>query len=232
MEKIRKGRSRGFSLIEVLLALAVLALGILAIVGLLNATFASVSQNLQTSQALAVYNRLDRAFADITEFSDASGNRVYTKESMTKSNFEYVYDLIRGKLGQSWSDALFVVCYNQRINPDDDRAPQLVMNAILADSENSLPSKSELDSLDFEGNVYLVRISVSPNLAGQRVTANSDGEVVDTEYSVGGSLPSSVNNYALAHLPVTIEVYPFAIGVSSQSTTQLPIFTQMLVISR
>ncbi len=227
-------RSRkGFSLVEVLLALAVLGIAILTIVGLLNAAFESVSSNLQTSQALNVYSRVDRAFSNIDEFTDSSGSQVYTQNtSDSKPRFNYVYDLLKTKTGQSWGDALFLVCYNRRLNPEEEQAPQLVMQVILSETESSLPDKSELDALDFEGNVYLVRVFISPQLAGQRTTMNNDGEVLGSTYTVGGALPSTAETYALAYLPVTVEVYPYSVGASQQSESQIPILSQLLVISR
>ncbi len=229
---LRRRSRKGFSLVEVLLALAVLGLAILTIVGLLNAAFESVSQNLQTSQALNVYSRVDRAMQNITEFTDSSGSTKYPQTSLEKTQFEYVYDLVRSKTGQSWSDALFIVCYNRRLNPDDEQAPQLAMQIILAESEADLPTKSDLDNLDFEGNVYLVRVFISPQLSGQRTTMDSNGEMLNTTYSVGGSLPASADTYALAYLPLTVEIYPYSVGASQQSESQIPILSQMLVVPR
>lgn len=224
---------RGFSLVEVLLAVAVLGMAILTIVGLLNAAFESVSQNLRTSQALAVYSRLDGAFGNVREFITENGSAVVSESDLkTKSSFDYVYEWVNGKNGTSWDDALFVVCFSRRVNPDSDEAQQLVMQAIKADSATSLPAKDALDSLDFDGNVYLARIFVSRELEGQRVEMNSRGEVLARTHTQGGSLPSSPDSYALAYLPVTVEIYPYVVGRSEQSESQTPILTQMLVISR
>lgn len=229
----RRCSRKGFSLVEVLLALAVLGMAILTIIGLLNATFESVSSNLQTSQALSVYTRLDRAFLNVREFVDTDGKSVISENDLKqKTPFDHVYDWVKDKTGSSWDDALFVVCFNRRINPDEDLAPQLITQLIKADSSTSLPSKAELDALDFEGNVYLARIFISPQLDGQRIEMNQRGEVQPSTYSAGSSLPGQADSYALAYLPVTVEVYPYAIGATEQSETQVPIFTQMLVISR
>lgn len=230
----QRPRSRkGFSLVEVLLALAVLGMAILTIIGLLNATFESVSSNLQTSQALSVYTRIDRAFSNVREFVDTDGKSVVSENDLKqKTSFDYVYDWIKDKTGSSWNDALFLVCFNRRINPDEDLAPQLITQLIKAESPASLPSKTELDSLDSEGNVYLARVFISPQLDGQRIEMNQRGEVQSSVYSSGSSLPGQADSYALAYLPVTVEVYPYSIGASEQSETQVPIFTQMLVISR
>lgn len=233
----RRGNSsrarKGFSLVEVLLALAVLGMSILTIVGLLNAAFASVASNLQTSQALSVYTRIDRAFSNVRELTDNNGQCCVTEaEAKKKSSFEVVYDWIRDKTGSDWEDAMFLVCYYRRINPEENRAPQLVSQIIRSDSHNSLPTKSDLDNLDFEGNVYLARVFISPQLDGSRVEMNNNGEVLSRVYTQGSALPSSPDSYALAYLPVTVEIYPYIIGASSQPETQTPTFSQMLVISR
>ena len=228
-----RSRRRGFSLVEVLLAVAVLGMAILTIVGLLNAAFESVSSNLRTSQALTVYTRLDGALADVREFISPEGQALVSENDLkTKPSFDYVYEWLNGKNGTSWDDALFVVCFSRRVNPDSDETPQLVMQAIKADSSQSLPTKDDLDSMDFEGNVYLARVFVSPELEGARVEMNSRGEVLSRTHTQGGTLPSSPDAYALAYLPVTVEIYPFAVGSSRQSESQTPILSQMLVISR
>lgn len=229
----RSRRRRGFSLVEVLLAVAVLGMAILTIVGLLNAAFESVSSNLRTSQALTVYTRLDGALADVREFISPEGQAIVSENDLkTKPSFDYVYEWLNGKNGESWDDALFVVCFSRRVNPDSDETPQLVMQAIKADSPQSLPTKDDLDSMDFEGNVYLARIFISPELEGARVEMNSRGEVLSRTHTQGAALPSSPDAYALAYLPVTVEIYPFAVGSSRQSESQTPILSQMLVISR
>jgi prepilin-type N-terminal cleavage/methylation domain-containing protein len=229
-----RNRSRkGFSLVEVLLALAVLGMSILTIVGLLNAAFESVSSNLQTSQALSVYTRIDRAFSNVREFSDSDGKACVTEsECKKKPAFDIVYEWLRDKTGNSWDDALFLVYYQRRLNPDEDRTPQLVAQLIKANSDNDLPSKSDLDELDSEGNVYLARVFISPQLDGARIAMNDRGEALNQTYTQGSSLPASPDGYALAYLPVTIEVYPYIVGASKQSESQTPIFSQMLVISR
>lgn len=234
LSRLRARRSRkGFSLVEVLLALAVLGMAILTILGLLNATFESVSSNLQTSQALSVYTRIDRALSNVREFVNTEGRAIVSEaELKNKPSFDHVYEWLRDKTGSSWDDALFIVCFNRRINPDEDLAPQLLLQAIKADSSTDLPSKADLDALDFQDAVYLARVFISPQLEGQRIEMNERGEVQSRTYTAGGTLPSQPNAYALAYLPVTIEVYPYAIGASEQSETQIPIFSQMLVISR
>ena len=232
-DRARSRRRRGFSLVEVLLAVAVLGMAILTIVGLLNAAFESVSSNLRTSQALTVYTRLDGALADVREFISPEGQALVSENDLkTKPSFDYVYEWLNGKNGTSWDDALFVVCFSRRVNPDSDETPQLVMQAIKADSSQSLPTKDDLDSMDFEGNVYLARVFVSPELEGARVEMNSRGEVLSRTHTQGGTLPSSPDAYARADLPVAVEIYPVAVGSARQSESQTPILSQMLVISR
>ena len=227
-----RARKKGFSLVEVLLALAVLGMAILSILGLLTAAFESVSNNLQTSQALTVYSRVDRAFAKVSEFTGTDGRQIISESELSKPSFDYIYEWIRDKKGTAWDDALFLVCYSRRINPDSDSAPQRVMQVIKSDSKTALPTKSELDDLNYEGNVYLVRAFISPQLDGSRVEMNATGEVQNSLYSVGSPLPASPDSYALAYLPVTVEIYPFTVGVSEQGEDQFPIFSQTIVIQR
>jgi prepilin-type N-terminal cleavage/methylation domain-containing protein len=51
-------RRRGFSLIEVTLAIGILGLAILSLVGILSATFSQVSEIMDTNRALAGVTRL------------------------------------------------------------------------------------------------------------------------------------------------------------------------------
>ena len=51
-------RRRGFSLIEVTLAIGILGLAILSLVGILSATFSQVSEIMETNRALAGVTRL------------------------------------------------------------------------------------------------------------------------------------------------------------------------------
>lgn len=227
-----RSRKRGFSLVEVLLALAVLGMAILTILGLLNAAFDTVSGNLQTSQALTVYGTMDRSLANINEIVDETGRPVVTQSKMDQPKFDYVYDWIKDKNGKSWESAAFFVVFSRRLNDEEDKTPQMVTQAMYCESSNKMPTKDILDNLNQDGNAFLVRVFISPELEGQNVTMDANGEVANNQYSAGTALPASAKLYALPYLPVTIEVYPFAIGASKQAADQIPIFSQMSIIMR
>lgn len=227
----RSRAKRGFSLVEVLLALAVLGMSILTILGLLNAAFDTVGNNIQTSQALTVYETFDRALSNVSEIVDESGRSVYTQDSLTKPKFDCVYDWIKSKTGNSWDSAAFFVVFYRRLN-DDDSTPQMISQVMYCESSNALPSKDVLDSLNQDGNAFLVRAFISPELDGQYVTMDEKGEVAGTRYSVNSQLPADADQYALPYLPVALEIYPYAIGVSKQSEDQTPIFSQLLILQR
>lgn len=227
-----KTRSRkGFSLVEVLLALAVLGIAMLSIMGLLNATFESVARNVMLRRAIAVYTALDRACSAVSTVIRSDGSSFVTDSAMTKTSFEYVYEWVRSKTGKDWDDAVFFVCISRRIAPDEDDTPQHVIQIIKCDSDSSTPTQSELNDLDSEGTAFFMRVYLSPQLEGRYTEMDSDGQVLDTQYSTGGSLPSSADKYALPYLPLTVDVYPFTPG-SASVEDQVPVMTQLLVISR
>lgn len=229
MKKIRS--RKGFSLVEVLLALAVLGIAMLSVMGLLNATFEMVGRNVMTRQAIGVYSCVDRAFASVPVIIDANGTPVVRDAQMAKSSFDYVYEWVSSKTGKNWDDALFLVCVSRRLNPTNDSAPQNVFQVIKCNGPSDAPTQAELTQLNSEGPVYLVRVYVSPQLEGRYVEMDNDGEVLATQYTVGASLPSNVERYALPYLPLTVDIYPYTPGSADQEE-QLPVLTQYLVLSR
>lgn len=227
-----KIRSRkGFSLVEVLLALAVLGIAMLSVMGLLNATFEMVSNNVMTRQALSVYSGVDRAFSSVSSIIRPDGSAYVKDSQMTKSSFDYVYEWVSSKTGKNWNDALFLVCISRRLNPSDDGLPQNVLQVIKCESESAMPTQAELTELNAEGPAYFLRVYVSPQLEGRYVEMNERGEVLASQYSVGSSLPANVDRYALPYLPLTVDVYPYSPG-SEDDENQLPVLTQYMVLSR
>ena len=228
----KKIRSRkGFSLVEVLLALAVLGIAMLSIMGLLNATFESVGRNVMTRQALGVYSCADRALSSVSSVMRTDGSPVISQSTMTKPSFDYVYEWLSSKTGKNWNDALFLVCVSRRINATEDSLPQRVLQIIKCDGPTSAPTQAELTSLDAEGPMYFLRVYLSPQLEGRYVEMDAKGEVLSTQYSVGSSLPGNPERYALPYLPLTVDVYPYSPG-SAETENQIPVLTQFLVLSR
>ncbi len=228
-KKIRS--RRGFSLVEVLLALAVLGIAMLSIMGLLNATFESVGRNVMMRQALGVYSCADRSLSSVSTILRTDGTAVVSQSSMTKPSFDYVYEWLSSKTGKDWNNALFLVCVSRRINATEDSLPQRVLQIIKCDSAAGTPTQADLTALDAEGPTYFLRVYLSPQLEGRYVEMDSKGEVLATQYSVGSSLPSTPDRFALPYLPLTVDVYPYSPG-SAEDETQIPVLTQYLVLSR
>lgn len=228
-KKIRS--RRGFSLVEVLLALAVLGIAMLSIMGLLNATFESVGRNVMMRQALGVYSCADRSLSSVSSILRPDGSAVVNQSSMTKSSFDYVYEWLSSRTGKNWNDALFLVCVSRRINATEDSLPQRVMQIIKCDSAAGTPTQAELTALDAEGPTYFLRVYLSPQLEGRYVEMDSKGEVLATQYTAGSSLPADPDRFALPYLPLTVDVYPYSPG-SAETEAQIPVLTQFLVLSR
>lgn len=231
---VRTRSRRGFSLVEVLLALAVLGIAMLSIMGLLNATFESVGRNVMSRQALGVYSALDRSFSSVSSILKPDGSAVAeasTSSGSEKKSFDYVYDWVRAKTGKDWNDAAFFVCIARRVNPSDDENPQQVSQIIYCENAAGTPTQAELTELDAEGASFFVRVYLSPQLEGRFVEMDADGEVSTTAYVAGSALPASADRFALPYLPLTVEIYPFSPG-SAKTEDQQPVMTQFLVVSR
>lgn len=230
-EKKTASRKKGFSLVEVLLALAVLGVAMLSVMGLMNATFETVSKNVLTRQALGVYSCLDRAFSAVDTVIRPDGSAFVKSGQMTKASFDYVYEWVQDKTGKNWNDALFLVCISRRLNPTDDSLPQNVLQIVKCESASGTPTQSELTELNVEGPAYFMRVYLSPQLEGRYVEMDAKGEVLTTQYTVGSSLPGNVDRYALPYLPLTVDIYPYSAG-SAETEEQVPVLTQFLVVSR
>jgi len=226
---------RGFSLVEVLLALAVLGIAMLSIMGLLNATFESVGRNVMTRQALGVYSALDRAFLATDSILKPDGTSATEQasgsNSSEKKSFDYVYEWTHSKMGKNWNDATFFVCIARRLNPTDDASPQQISQIIYCENAAGTPTQAELTELDSEGAAFFMRVYVSPQLEGRFVEMDSNGEVSAEAYTAGSSLPANAERFALPYLPLTVEIYPFTPG-SATTEDQQPVMTQFLVVPR
>ena len=229
---------RGFSLVEVTLAIGIVGVAILSLVGILGSTFTQVDDIMQTNRALSGVTRLVAALDNPRSIiyhqpADTTGmaaNSTYlhmgmsTKlEPATKpqpaSNFDIAYRLLRG--AKTTNDAVWLYVYERKIVT----ATVDFNGAVYALSSN--PSIMEVASADGNGKNFTamgasarnvigtpmrVRLTLSKLLNGQRVFIDANGEPDPRpayKYVPGMTdLPPEPSDYALAYLPVVAEFFP------------------------
>lgn len=128
---------RGFSLVEVTLAIGIVGIAILSLVGILGSTFQQVDDIMQTNRALSGVTRLIGAldnprsivYLDSTAAS-SSANTVYIHQSATykaivdpapasspATNFDISYRLLKGAVDNSAANAVWLYVYERKVLP-------------------------------------------------------------------------------------------------------------------
>lgn len=199
-------RRTGFSLIEVVLALGVVAVAVLALIGLLGSTFSSAREVALQHKAIDAITVLDgamqtpRSIPNLTGASqnDSDFDRLY--KSLRLNGRQYVDFIVMQKSqpGTVGSGAVAtpaipaVVCINQS-NP--------ALDTVLAgsgDYANSNPN-----------TMMRLRVRLSSLLQGKLFKLNpATFEPLSTPWNMGTDLPATPDEYALAYLPLTVEVFP------------------------
>jgi prepilin-type N-terminal cleavage/methylation domain-containing protein len=119
-------RRRGFSLIEVTLAIGILGLAILSLVGILSATFSQVSEIMETNRALSGVTRLigaldnPRTIVHIGAGDTASTNTKFLHQGISTidpvpggaPNFDLTYRLL--STATTPANAVWLYVYDRR----------------------------------------------------------------------------------------------------------------------
>ena len=251
---------RGFSLIEVTLAIGIVGIAILSLVGILGSTFQQVDDIMQTNRALSGVTRLVSALDNprsiislnaatplTTEYlHQANSNALDPSPTAPASNFDIAYRLL-ASAGDT-SRAVWLYVYERKLVVASlDAAPA---GGLLVYNLNSNPAIMEVASTasasdEFSiamagarnviGTPMRVRLTLSKLLIGQRVRINTTtGEPDPARYAVGSILPPNPNDYALAYLPVVAEFFPhdFSGPTEFKSREETPLLVQNIVISR
>ena len=252
---------RGFSLVEVTLAIGIVGVAILSLVGILGSTFQQVDDIMQTNRALSGVTRLVAALDNPRSIiyhqpGDTTGmvaNSTYLQvgipaldpspTAQPASNFDLAYRLLRG--AKNTDEAVWLYVYERKIVT----ATVDFNGAVYALSSN--PSIMEVASADGNGKNFTamgasarnvigtpmrVRLTLSKLLNGQRVQINANGEPDPTIKYVPGTtdLPLDPNDYALAYLPIVAEFFPHDYTDFNifKNPGSAPILVQNIVISR
>jgi len=228
-------RRRGFSLIEVTLAIGILGLAILSLVGILSATFSQVSEIMDTNRALAGVTRLigaldnPRTIVYIAAGDTSAANTKFINQSGTLTpaldpvpggapNFDLTYRLLAP--AKTTADAVWLYVYDRRtVGPD-----KAVVTTAGAERYDIGSNPSSMEVAFVQGNNFTpdmaaqrnvigapmrVRITLSKLLANQRVTVDTTtSEPSAARYILGNALPIDPSLYGLAYLPVVAEFFP------------------------
>jgi len=228
---------RGFSLVEVTLAIGIVGMAILSLVGILGSTFQQVDDIMQTNRALAGVTRLIGAldnprsivYLDSSAATN-SANTVYVHQSATykalvdpnpttspATNFDISYRLL--KAADTSANGVWLYVYERKVLPTATETS--VAGEVVTYNVTSNPSVMEVAICDKDsfppsftstrnvvGTPMRVRLSISKLLIGQRYAIDATSlEPLNTAWTGTGTLPDS-NLYALAYLPVVAEFFP------------------------
>jgi Tfp pilus assembly protein PilV len=228
---------RGFSLVEVTLAIGIVGMAILSLVGILGSTFQQVDDIMQTNRALAGVTRLIGALDNPRSIvyldsgaATSSANTVYVHQSATykalvdpnpttspATNFDISYRLL--KAADTSTNGVWVYVYERKVLPSSSETS--VAGDVVTYNVTSNPSVMEVaicqnDSFtpafagtrNVVGTPMRVRLSISKLLIGQRCAIDATSlEPSSSTWTGTGALPDS-NLYALAYLPVVAEFFP------------------------
>lgn len=230
---------RGFTLVEVCLALGVVAAAVLALIGILGGTFTSAREIALQHRAINAISQLDGAMQSGSGILGLTGNT-------NQSPFDRMYaKFLATSNGQSFVD-FYVYEKNQDVN--GVRTPSVPV--VYAPAGTDFPiteakTDQRHDGID-TNSVFRIRIRVSPLLKGKIYKLNpATFEPTNDLWQIGTALPGgsgtgAADNYALAYLPLVVEVFPhdFSAATDPGQSTDVtqekvrPILTQTLVINR
>lgn len=228
---------RGFSLVEVTLAIGIVGMAILSLVGILGSTFQQVDDIMQTNRALSGVTRLIGALDNPRSIvyldsgaATSSANKVYVHQSAAykalvdpspttspATNFDIAYRLL--KAADTSANGVWLYVYERKVLPSSSETT--VAGDVVTYNVTSNPSVMEVaicqtDSFtpafastrNVVGTPMRVRLSISKLLIGQRCAIDATSlEPSSTAWTGTGALPDS-NLYALAYLPVVAEFFP------------------------
>ena len=249
---------RGFSLVEVTLAIGIVGMAILSLVGILGSTFQQVDDIMQTNRAIAGVTRLvgaldnprsiiymdDSATANNTKYiHQAIGTLDPTPTTMPASNFEIAYRFL--SKANNTKNAVWLYVYERKVLSGSDEvdasagttkyninANPSVMEVAYSSSGNFTPVQAAARNV--VGVPMRVRISLSKLLIGQRYAVDATNlEPTSATWTGSETLPD-VYLYPLAYLPVVVEFFPHDYADFSvfKSREETPILVQNIVISR
>jgi len=249
---------RGFSLVEVTLAIGIVSVAILSLVGILGSTFQQVDDIMQTNRALAAAGRLmgaldnPRTIVYLNATNEhLTNNTRYLLENPTldltsgnvaASNFDITYRLLRNSLGPRTSTTVWLYVYERKIvSTENDKRGEtdfaLFSNPSMMEVACGLSNNMSFRAAagrNIVGSPLRVRVTLSKLLVGQRVEIDKDTLEPKPGTWPSTPLPALPGDYALAYLPVVLEFFPHDYTTFSVFNVreETPLLVQTYIISR
>ena len=184
---------RGFSLVEVTLAIGIVSVAILSLVGILGSTFQQVDDIMQTNRALAAAGRLmgaldnPRSIVYLNATNEAATNNTrylldapggFDGGNVATSNFDITYRLLRNSVGPRASTTVWLYVYERKIvSTENDKKGEtdfaLFSNPSMMEVAYCLGNNLRVGAAggrNIVGSPLRVRVTLSKLLVGQRVT--------------------------------------------------------------
>jgi prepilin-type N-terminal cleavage/methylation domain-containing protein len=177
MKKTFLKNKKGFTLVEVMLAVGVIAVSIASMIGLLGAITANITQIRHQQRAADCVAQMET--------------------TLRTKRFSEVYRWVSNP-----AEPYVVYFWTEYQNPDDPDNSSLML--VTSEDEgrvpNMPPSKEALGNS--EGGVYRALLSLyQSGLKGERVAVGGEGQ-----YG-GGALGGDETTYALSYLPINMELF-------------------------
>jgi type II secretory pathway pseudopilin PulG len=231
-------RRPGFSLVEVVLALGVVAAAVLALIGILGATFTSAREIALQHRAINAVSQIDGAL------QSANGIVGLQKGDPGDSPFNRIFKALGDKGALDGKNFVDLFVYQKTLETSDKKlTPSVPVIYLPSGGQFSLSeakSDSKHDGID-TASVFRVRVRLSQLLKDKLYKLDPSTYEADPKvtWSVGTSL-TTADEYALAYLPLSVEIYPHDFtdatdpGPASQSATTrvTPVLTAPVVINR
>jgi len=238
MTVVSHRRRRGFTLVEVILAVGVIGIAIASLIGILATTFQQVDDIMQTNRALTAAQGLVTGLdnprsilRDLTVSGGLSHNNTASAYLPSRAgianatgdapNFDLAYNLLRGAVDAN--NAVWLYVYERKTvvaiaetvagtNPAYNINANPALVEVVSMSGAATPDAFPPDlaqARNVIGAPMRVRLTVSRLLVGQRVALDgTTGEPTAATWSAGTALPATPDGYALAYLPVVAEFFP------------------------
>ena len=177
--KKQGSRKGAFTLIEVMVAVGIVAVSLTALIGLLAAIIGNVATIRNQTKAISIISALET--------------------NLKTQSFKQVYE----KIGDTHRPYI-VYFWDEYQNPDDVDNSSLITVSSEDPDRTSMtpPSREELKNAS--GEVFRVVLTpYSAGLEGQYVSIMSN----EDPFAVGSTLPRSENDYALFYLPILARIY-------------------------
>lgn len=176
MRNTFKSKRKAFTLVEVMLAVGVMAIAISSMIGLLSAITANINQIRQQSKAISLISNIETI--------------------VKEKNFDTVFQWVINP-----TEPHVVYFWDEYQNPEDpDNSSLVTMSSELDGMIPGMPPDNE-HLKKSEGEIYRVLISLyQEGLKGEKIT------IGDTSEYNGGAIVGDSQTYAVAYLPMKIEI--------------------------